>query len=163
MYYYMAQTQEIKELLEFVAQQQLTTQLIAVIILLLLVFGFIGVMMLRGGLKVFSDLSNSIKSLADVDKKAQETQQDLVDAVQHFSKQNEDRYKRVDEIWHDVMEKVNILADKVIELDQKLEKTYSAIEKTPSDYQILTNLITEINHKLDDIKQKTDEIEAVHE
>lgn len=141
---------------EFLAAQQQTTQLIIVIVIMLLSFGLIGFFSLRGGMKIFDNLSNAIYKLANVETDRHETQKDLVRAVRSFAKQNDERYEKVDIMWIEIKDKVEVL-------DKKYDKLHSVMINNPTEHQRVIELLTEINNKLEDTKHKTDELEAINE
>ena len=157
-YDYMTQTELLEQFqryTEFLAAQQQTTQLIILIIIFLLVGGTIAFLALRGGIQVFSRLSSAIDKLADIETERHETQKDLVKAVKGFSQQNSQRYEKVDEIWHEVL-------DKIDKLNARFEDFYMVLEKlNPVERERVIDLLNDIKANLEDTKQKTDEIEAI--
>lgn len=149
--------QALREFTEVIAQQNQNTQLIIVIVLIILVFGFLMFLGLRGGIKVFQDLSNNIKVSNEIElqrqKEHQETQKRLINAIELIEDGSKNRFHEVQDIF-------NSINNNVSDLTQKLDDLKQIVQNNPNDEKMF-RLLLSINNHLERTKEQTDEIEVI--
>lgn len=146
-----------RETIELISQQTITTQLVILLVIVIAVGGTIAFFTLRGGIKVFNDLSKSIQNSNEIEmqrqKEHQETQKRLIGAIELIEDGSKTRFHQV----QDIFESIN---NNVSDLTQKLEDLKSIIQNNPNDEKMYRLLIS-INNHLERTKEQTDELEAV--
>lgn len=150
-----------RETIELMAQQTITTQLVIVLVIVIAVGGTIAFFSLRGGIKVFGELSKAIENSNKIEERRQETQEKLAetqeklaDAVEFLTVQNVERYKRVDTIWSEVKDGLKTVSEKIDDL-------HEIIKNNPREHEQVYRLLTRLNNTLQQTKEQTDELEAI--
>lgn len=160
--------QALREFTEVIAQQNQNTQLIIVIVLIILIFGFLMFMGLRGGFKIFQQLSDNIKKQNDVEEKRLNEHAKVADALekqtQVLQKQSdvfnsffsgyETRVQKVDDMVKVIYENVYYIKENVVYLSEVLANN-------PQDYKTLIGLLQQLNLASTRAKTETQELEKV--
>lgn len=153
---YMPMEQDIitRETIELISQQTITTQLVILLVIVIAVGGTIAFFTLRGGIKVFQDLSDNIKASNEVEKERLKTQEKLADAIEDLNYQNAERGKKVDVILAEVK-------DGIFDLAGKMDKLNELVSNNPKEHEAVYRLLVKLNNTLHQTKEQTDELEAV--
>jgi predicted PurR-regulated permease PerM len=146
-----------RETIELISQQTITTQLVILLVIIIAVGGTIAFFTLRGGIKVFQDLSNNIKASNEIElqrqKEHQETQKRLINAIELIEDGSKNRFHEVQDIF-------NSINNNVSDLTQKLDDLKQIVQNNPNDEKMF-RLLLSINNHLERTKEQTDEIEVI--
>lgn len=146
-----------RETIELISQQTITTQLVILLVIVIAVGGTIAFFTLRGGIKVFNDLSKSIQNSNEIEtqrqKEHQETQKRLISAIELIEDGSVTRFHQVQDIFDSINNNVS-------DLTQKLDDLKFVIQNNPNDEKMY-RLLVSINNHLERTKEQTDELEAV--
>lgn len=151
-----------KETLEFLAQQQLSTQLIIILMVLIVVGGSIAFLSLRGFLTLLSKFANDVSNLGDGIAKLNEIEEKRFSLQETFGQLIEQQFEiqtislqQTDRSIEDLMDTIR---DEFRRLDVKLEKVITAVENHPEEHEALLNAIHTLSRSIDQANKKTDEL-----
>lgn len=146
-----------RETIELISQQTITTQLVILLVIVIAVGGTIAFFTLRGGIKVFQELSKSIEKSNEVEKertqKHDETQRRLIDAIELIEQGSKFRFDKA----QDLFDNIN---DNIKELVTKIDDLKDLVRDNPNDEKMY-RLLIKINNNLEKTKEETDELEVI--
>lgn len=155
--YYIPVEQDIltREMLEFIAQQQATTQLVIILVVVVSVGGAIAFLTLRGGMKVFNELSKSIDRSNNIEEKRLVQQEKLADVIERLEDRSQERFEKTIDLFDKITVNFNDLNRQLVELKD-------VVVNNPND-QKLYNALMRIQKNLEQAKEQTDELEVIKE
>lgn len=148
---------------EFIAAQQQTTQLVIIIVLLIIAFGIAAVIVFRGGLQTFKQLSRSIDKLASVESERFEGQKQLVksnekivEKIHALTQQQIEQSEIINREWVNVTTGLTNVQDSVNNL-------YELLKDNPEQHRQLYTLMVDLRETMQETKHKTDELRPIND
>jgi len=142
-----------RQTIELISQQTITTQLVILLVIVIAVGGSIAFFTLRGGIRVFQQLSKSIENSNEIEKERMETQKRLNELIRDIEYNTQRRFEKAEDIFENINQNINGLSERVAEL-------HDLVRDNPNDEKIY-RLLIRINNRLTETKETTDEIEKV--
>lgn len=157
----MAQDVITRETLELISQQTIVTQLVIILVIIIAVGGTIAFFTLRGGIKVFQQLSDNIKTQNELgvsrlaeQEKTRIALEKQTDVYNDFFSGYEARVKNVDDMVKTIYENVYYIKENVVHLSE-------IITQNPRDYKTLITMLQNLSETSVRAKRETEEIEKV--
>ena len=151
-----------KEALEFLSQQQLSTQLIIILMVLIVVGGGIAFISLRGFLKLLSNFAQSVLQLKDSINQlnATESKRYLLQETynQFIEQQFEIQTLALQQTDRTIEDLMNTIRNEFQSLDAKLDKVITSVENHPEEHEALLAAILQLSRSIETAKNKTDEL-----
>jgi len=151
-----------QETLEFLANQQLSTQLIIILTIVIVAGGVIAFFSLRGFLKLLYNFANIVARLDDGIRKLNETEEKRYLLQETFGQYIEQKFEiqtlslqRTDETLEDLMRTIK---EEFEVLNIKLSKVIESVENHPEEHEALLLAIQQLSRSIEKANKKTDEL-----